>query len=78
MDLKQRVEQAFNLLQRMEIVTARKNVDALCYALNVLQEVYIKLDKETAEHAKEAAEHAKEAVEQGAEAQKEGEANGAD
>ena len=71
MDLKQKVERAFNLLQRMEIVTARKNVDALCYALNVLQEVYTSLDKEAAEHAMEAAE-------QGAEAQKEGEANGAD
>jgi hypothetical protein len=64
MDLKQKVEQAFNLLQRMEIVTARKNVDALCYALNVLQEVYHSLDNE--------------GVKQGAEAQKEGEANGAD
>jgi hypothetical protein len=64
MNLKQKVEQAFNLLQRMEIVTARKNVDALCYALNVLQEVYISLDKEAAEQC--------------AEAQKEGESNGAD
>jgi hypothetical protein len=56
MDLKQKVEQAFNLLQRMEIVTARKNVDALCYALNVLQEVYNSLEKETTEHGAEAAE----------------------
>ena len=71
MDLKQKVERAFNLLQRMEIVTARKNVDALCYALNVLQEVYIRLGMEAAEQGAEA-------VEQGAEAQKEGEANGAD
>jgi hypothetical protein len=71
MDLKQKVEQAFNLLQRMEIVAAQKNVNALSYTLGVLQEVYIRLDNEAAEHATEAAE-------QGAEAQKEGEANGAD
>lgn len=62
MDLKQKVEQAFNLLQRMEIVAAKKNVDAISYALIVLQEVHISLDKE--------------GVKQGAEAQKEGVVNG--
>lgn len=62
MDLKQKVEQAFNLLQRMEIVAAKKNVDAVSYALIVLQEVYNSLDKE--------------GVKQGAEAQKEGTVNG--
>ncbi len=40
MTLKEKINQAFKLLQNMEIKASKMNVDALSYTLIVLQEAY--------------------------------------
>lgn len=45
MTLKEKVNQAFELLQMMDIKTTKTNVEAISYSLIVLQEVYQKLDE---------------------------------
>lgn len=62
MDLKQKLSQAFDMLQKMDIVAAKRNVDAVSYTLSVLQEAYNNIDIEEKK--------------QSAEAQKEGAVNG--
>lgn len=59
MDLKQKLSQAFDMLQKMNIVAVRRNVDAVSYTLSVLQEAYNYIDmeekKQSAETQKEGA-----------------------
>ena len=46
MTLKEKINMAYDLLQRMEIRATKGNVDAVSLALNVLKEAYNKIPEE--------------------------------
>ena len=53
MELRQKVSKAFDMLQRMTIPSTRQNVEAVTYALTVLQEVYNTMQESGDENGKD-------------------------